>query len=74
MSARDCFFVPIVFLTIDGIGTRTVARPKTVRQLLAALDMPEETALVARDQKLLTPDRQIWPGDCLWIRPTVSRG
>ena len=49
-------------------------RVKTARQLLAALGCPEDTALVARDGGLLTPDRQIWPGDSLMVRKVTSRG
>lgn len=49
-------------------------RPKTVSQLLRALDLREETALVARKGKLLTPDRQIWPDDALLVRVVSSRG
>lgn len=49
-------------------------RYKTVRQLLHALDLMEETALVARDGKLLTPDRHIWPNDHILVRVVASRG
>lgn len=49
-------------------------RPKTVRQLLAALDLAEETALVARNGQLLTPDRRIWPDDELLVRTVTSSG
>lgn len=52
----------------------TLPRPKTVRQLLAALDLREETALVARDGELLTPDRRIFTGDSLLVRKVVSSG
>ena len=49
-------------------------RPKTSRQLLAALGLAEETALVAREGQLLTPDRHIWPGDNLLVRKVASSG
>lgn len=49
-------------------------RPKTALQLLHALDLEEETALVARDGQLLTPDRHIWPGDEILVRQAGSRG
>lgn len=49
-------------------------RPKTAAQLLAALDLPEETAIIARNGELLTPDRRIWPNDELLVRITSSRG
>lgn len=52
----------------------TLPRPKTARQLLAALGLREETALVARDGELLTPDRQVLPGDSLLVRKVASAG
>ena len=52
----------------------SMPRPKTSRQLLAALGLAEETALVAREGQLLTPDRHIWPGDNLLVRKVASSG
>ena len=52
----------------------SLPRPKTSRQLLAALGLAEETALVAREGQLLTPDRHIWPGDTLLVRKVASSG
>lgn len=52
----------------------SMPRPKTVSQLLQALDLREETALVARQGNLLTPDRRIWPDDELLVRIVASRG
>lgn len=49
-------------------------RPKTARQLLAALGLREETALVAREGELLTPDRRIFTGDNLLVRKVTSSG
>ena len=49
-------------------------RPKTARQLLEALGLAEETALVAREGQLLTPDRRVWPGDNLLVRKVTSSG
>lgn len=51
-----------------------IPRPKTARQLLEALGLMEETALVARNGELLTPDRRIWPGDELLVRVVASSG
>lgn len=65
------------FITINlepGNRQLSVPWPKTVRQLLKSLDLQEGTALVARDGKLLTPDRQIWPEDSIYIRIVVSMG
>ena len=52
----------------------SLPRPKTSRQLLAALVLAEETALVARNGQLLTPDRHIWPDDDLLVRKVASSG
>ena len=52
----------------------SMPRPKTSRQLLAALGLAEETALVARNGQLLTPDRHIWPDDDLLVRKVASSG
>ncbi len=49
-------------------------RQKTARQLLAFLNLREETALVARDGELLTPDRRIFSGDEILVRKVVSSG
>lgn len=64
-----------IVLTVEPEGfTCNFPRPKTARQLLEALGLAEETALVAREGKLLTPDRQIWRGDRILVRKTGSRG
>lgn len=49
-------------------------RAKTARQLLLALGLEEETALVIRNGELLTPDRQIWPNDEIIVKLVGSRG
>ncbi len=54
--------------------TFTLPRPKTARQLLEALNLQEETALVARDGELLTPDRRIYTGDSVLVRKVTSSG
>lgn len=52
----------------------SLPRPKTARQLLEALGLAEESALVARQGRLLTPDCRIWPGDDLLVRKVASSG
>ncbi|MBQ7584883.1 MAG: hypothetical protein IJU40_01365 [Desulfovibrionaceae bacterium] len=47
---------------------------KTVRQLLEALKLPEETALIIRDGQLLTPDRHLYQGNEVIVRKVGSRG
>ncbi len=49
-------------------------RQKTARQLLAFLGLREETALVARDGELLTPDRRIYADDEILVRKVTSSG
>lgn len=64
-----------ISLTLEPEGkTLRFPRPKTALQLLHALGLEEESALVARQGKLLTPDRQIWPDDEIWVRIVASRG
>lgn len=54
--------------------TREMPRAKTAAQLLQALGCPPETALVARNGELLTPDRHIWPNDRITVRKVISMG
>ena len=52
----------------------SLRRVRTVYNLLAALQLGEETAIVARGNELLTPDRHIWPGDEILVRKVASSG
>lgn len=64
-----------ITVTLEPDGeTFKIKRPKTALQLLHALGLEEETALVARDGQLLTPDRRVWPDDEIWVRKVGSRG
>lgn len=66
---------PTVLVKIIPDGEiRRIKRPKTALQLLHALNLGEERALVIRMGKLLTPDRRIWPNDELTVRVVASRG
>ena len=58
----------------EHTGARVTVRLQPSRQLLTALGLAEECALVARDGELLTPDRQIWPNDELLVRKVASVG
>ena len=49
-------------------------RPKTVQGLLQRLEIRRGTALVIRNGGLLTPDREILPGDEITIRRVTSSG
>ena len=52
----------------------TMPRPKTALQLLNKLGLRRGSALVIRDNGLLTPDREILPGDTLIVRVVTSSG
>ncbi|MDR1857712.1 MAG: hypothetical protein LBR22_11285 [Desulfovibrio sp.] len=47
---------------------------KTVAQLLTRLGLEPESAIVARNGQLLTPDRHLWPGDSVLVRKVGSTG
>ena len=49
-------------------------RPKSALQLLRKLNIRPGTALVIRDQSLLTPDREILPNDVITVRIVTSSG
>ena len=49
-------------------------RPKSALQLLRKLNIRPGTALVIRDQGLLTPDREILPNDVITVRIVTSSG
>ncbi len=51
-----------------------LSRPKTARQLLEALGLREETALVVRNNTLLTPDVRIYGEESLLVRKVTSSG
>lgn len=64
-----------ILVDIEPTGERlSMPRAKTARQLLEALRLEEETALVIKNGALLTPDRRIWPGDRIVVRLVGSRG
>ena len=66
---------PTIFVHIQpGEKILEMPRVKTVWQLLKALSIQEETALVAREGKLLTPDQHIFPNDRILVRKVASRG
>lgn len=51
-----------------------VERAKTVTQLLHAIDRKPGRALVIRDDRLLTSDLNLRPGDHVIVRDVGSRG
>lgn len=53
---------------------KELPRPRSVTQLLNRLNLKPTEVLVIRDGGLLTPDREILPGDAITVRSVVSRG
>jgi sulfur carrier protein len=51
-----------------------MSAPKTVRALLADLDVVSEAVLVIRNDTLVTPDERLTDDDVVEIRPVVSGG
>ncbi|MDR0339007.1 MAG: hypothetical protein LBH65_01885 [Desulfovibrio sp.] len=49
-------------------------RAKTARQLLERLGLRPGTALVIREETLLTPDRRIYADERITVRVVTSRG
>ncbi len=47
---------------------------KTVRGLLNSLGIRQGTAIVARNNELLTPDRGLWANDSVLVRKVTSSG
>lgn len=64
----------VTVLVQPGNQRLVMPRPKTALQLLEALHLREETALVARNGELLTPDRRIFANDELLVRKVTSAG
>ena len=69
-------FVPSEITVILQPGEKRFAmpRPKSALQLLRKLDIRPGTALVIRDQGLLTPDREILPNEVITVRVVTSSG
>ena len=64
-----------VAVTLQPGGTVfSMQRPKTALQLLRKLDIKPGSALVIRNQELLTPDREILPDDVIIVRVVTSSG
>ena len=57
-----------------GSKVKVIPRPRSVIQLLNRLDLKVGQVLVIRDGGLLTPDREIMPGDQITLRNVTSAG
>jgi len=75
MSMKKAYLPATVSVFLQPEDTElTLPRPKNAQQLLKALGLRSCAALVAREGELLTPDRAIYPGDCLLVRKVTSSG
>ena len=75
METTDAKEKPVLSVHLEPEGKDLeLERVKTVRQLFQVLGIQEETALVARDGKLLTPDRHLYSGQHILVRKVTSRG
>ena len=71
------FDIPTVTVRLQPEETQVVFprhKVKKVQRLLAELQIRPGTAIVARGQELLTPDRDVLPGDVLLVRKVTSSG
>lgn len=67
-------FVKILLQPEEKILELPRWKVKTVKRLLEELNLTQGTALVARGQELLTPDRGIYSGDEILVRKVTSAG
>lgn len=64
-----------VTVTLEpGNKVISMVRPRSVIQLLNRLNLKPGQVLVIRDGGLLTPDREIMPGDQITLRNVTSAG
>lgn len=71
------FDIPTVTVHLQPEETQIVFprhKVKKVQRLLAELHIRPCAAIVARGQELLTPDRDVLPGDVLLVRKVTSSG
>ena len=57
-----------------GKKVTSIPRPRTVTQLLNRLNLKPSQVLVIRNGGLLTPDREVMPGDEITLRNVTSAG
>jgi sulfur carrier protein len=51
-----------------------VSGPRSVRELLAELEVDPDTVLVIRDRELVTREERLQDADSIEIRPVISGG
>lgn len=75
MLSQICYHADMITVLNRQTGKTTELRgPKTVRDLLSALNMLEGAVLVTRKGELLTRDTRILDGETVEIIPVISGG
>jgi len=75
IDAAKAYTPPQITVLLQPEGREfSLPRPKTVLQLLNALNIRLGAALVIREGGLLTHDRQVLPGDHITVRLVTSSG
>ncbi len=70
-----CYHADMIVVVNRQKGTVTnLEGPKTVRDLLVALNMVEGAVLVTRNGELLTRDARVLNGETIEIIPVISGG
>ncbi|MBQ4132581.1 MAG: hypothetical protein IJD04_02470 [Desulfovibrionaceae bacterium] len=72
MNEQNNFQITVIFEPENY--SRLLPRPRSVTQLLNRLKLKPCEVLVIRNGGLLTPDREILPGETITLRSVVSRG
>ena len=72
MNEQNSYHITVIFEPQNKICS--MVRPRSVTQLLNRLNLKPAHVLVIRDGGLLTPDREIFPGDTITLRSVISRG
>lgn len=73
-DAPRCSTIQVLLQPGDSTFEMPRARAKNVARLLAALNLRQGTAIVARDGELLTPDVPLYPGQSVLVRKVMSSG
>lgn len=73
-ESKSCSILTVHLQPEENTFILPRAQAKNVRQLLQTLHLRPCSALVVRDQTLLTPDLPLYPGQVLTVRKVMSSG
>lgn len=73
-DAPRCSTIEVLLQPGESMFAVPRAKAKNVARLLAALNLRQGTAIVARDGVLLTPDVPLYPGQSVLVRKVMSSG